>query len=88
MKPPRKTLHVNPVYPSDAAAQGVSGVVVLKAIIDTDGTIRDVQTLRSPNDSLNLSATSAIRGWEFTPTLLNGVAVPVRMTATFNFVQD
>jgi len=88
VKPPRKTQHVNPVYPSDAAAQGVSGVVVLKAIIDTDGTIRDVQTLRSPNDSLNLSATNAIRGWEFTPTLLNGVAVPVRMTATFNFVQD
>jgi len=78
-------VNVNPIYPSDAAAQGIGGVVILRATIDIDGTVRDVQTLRSVNDSLTYSAANAMNGWEFTPTLLNGVAVPVRMTATFNF---
>jgi len=88
IKPPRKIVHVNPIYPSDAAAQGVAGVVVLRATIGVDGSVRDVQPLRSPNDSLTSSATNALVGWEFTPTLLNGVPVPVRMTATFNFSQN
>ena len=87
VKPPRKVKNVNPIYPSDAAAQGIGGVVILRATIDIDGTVRDVQTLRSVNDSLTYSAANAMNGWEFTPTLLNGVAVPVRMTATFNFEQ-
>jgi len=26
-----------------------------------------------------------VRQWEFTPTRLNGVAIPVAMTATVNF---
>jgi len=88
LKPPRKTRSVNPIYPSDAVAQGVGGVVILRATIDIDGTVRNVQTLRSVNESLTSAATSAMSEWEFTPTLLNGVAVPVRMTATFNFVQQ
>ncbi len=88
LKPPRKIVNVNPVYPGDAVAQGIAGVVVLRATIGIDGTIQDVETLRSNNDSLTASATSAITGWAFTPTLLNGVAVPVRMTATFNFTQN
>jgi TonB family protein len=88
IKPPRKTVHVNPVYPADAAAAGISGVVILSAVIDTDGIVREVTTLRSPNDSLTFAATSALTGWQFTPTLLNGVPVPVRMTATFNFQQQ
>jgi TonB family protein len=88
VKPPRKIVNVNPIYPSDAAAQGIAGVVILRATVDVDGTVRNVETLRSSHDSLTSSATNAIVGWEFTPTLLNGVPVPVRMTATFNFAQN
>jgi TonB family protein len=82
---PRKTASVNPVYPADAAAQGIGGVVILEATIGADGHVSDVQTLRNPNDSLTRAAADALIGWEFTPTLLNGRPVPVIMTATFNF---
>ena len=85
IKPPQKVVHVSPVYPADAAAQGVGGVVILSAMIGTDGAVHDVTSLRSPNESLTQAASNAIIAWEFTPTLLNGSPIQTRMTATFNF---
>jgi protein TonB len=34
---------------------------------------------------LDQAALDAVRQWRFTPTLLNGVPVPVIMTVTVNF---
>jgi protein TonB len=34
---------------------------------------------------LDQAALDAVRQWEYTPTLLNGKAVPVVMTVTINF---
>ena len=34
---------------------------------------------------LDQAALDAVRQWEYEPTLLNGVAVPVIMTVTVNF---
>ena len=34
---------------------------------------------------LDAAALDAVRQWEYTPTLLNGVPVPVIMTVTVNF---
>lgn len=87
VKPPRKVASVSPIYPADAVSQGIGGVVILKATIAIDGSVRDVTMLRSPNESLTQAATNAIVGWEFTPTLLNGTPVATRMTAVFNFSQ-
>ena len=88
IKAPQKTVNVNPAYPADAVAQGVSGIVILECTIGSDGQVTEVRPLRSPNDSLTRAASDAVRGWEFTPTLLNGTPVPVIMTATFNFRLD
>jgi protein TonB len=35
--------------------------------------------------SLERAAIEAVRQWVYTPTLLNGVPVPVMMTVTVNF---
>jgi periplasmic protein TonB len=40
--------------------------------------------LRSP-PMLDAAALAAVRQWEYTPTLLNGIAVPVIMTVTVMF---
>ena len=85
IKPPTKTKHVSPVYPPDALAAKVAGVVIIEAVIGEDGKVRDTRVLRSI-PMLDAAATEAVRQWEFTPTLLNGAAVPVVMTATVNFV--
>ena len=44
----------------------------------------DVNVLRSV-PLLDEAAIAAVRQWQYTPTLLNGVPVPVIMTVTVNF---
>jgi len=36
---------------------------------------------------LDQAALDAVRQWEYSPTLLGGVPVPIIMTVTVNFVQ-
>ena len=79
-----KTKNVNPVYPEDARAAKVQGVVILEIQVDTDGRVTDATVLRSVN-MLDDAALDAVLQWEFTPTLLNGRPVPVIMTVTVNF---
>ena len=85
--PPTKVKHVAPVYPPEAKAAGVSGVVVVETVIGPDGKVLDTRVLRSV-PKLDAAAIDAVKQWEFTPTLLNGAAVPVVATMTVNFVLD
>jgi protein TonB len=84
MRPPTKIHHVNPVYPAEARIAAVAGVVILEATIDPEGAVVDVQIVRSVS-GLDEAAIAAVREWRYTPTLLNGEAVPVIMTVTVNF---
>jgi TonB family protein len=85
IKAPAKTRDVRPVYPPIAQSAKVQGVVILEAIIDANGQVVDAKILRSI-PLLDQAAYDAVKQWEFTPTLLNGVPTPVIMTVTVNFV--
>ena len=85
--PPTKVRDVKPVYPPEALSARVSGVVILEATIDREGKVRDARVLQSV-PPLDTAAIEAVRQWEFTPTLLNGVPKPVIMTLTINFTLD
>ena len=84
IKPPNKIKNVPPVYPPIAQSARVQGVVIIEATIGPDGKVKDARVLRSI-PLLDQAALDAVRQWEFTPTLLNGVPVPVIMTVTVNF---
>ena len=84
IRPPTKIRNVNPEYPAVAKAAGVQGVVILETRIEPDGTVSQVRVLRSI-PLLDQAAVDAVLQWQFTPTLLNGAAVPVVMTTTVNF---
>ena len=58
--------------------------MILEATIGPDGRVQDVKVLRSI-PLLDQAALDAVRQWVFTPTLLNGVPVPVIMTVTVQF---
>jgi periplasmic protein TonB len=73
-----------PRYPALAQAAHVEGNVVLDAVIDEHGVVRDLRLLRSI-PLLDQAALDAVRQWRYTPTLLNGVPVPVIMTVTVAF---
>jgi periplasmic protein TonB len=84
MQMPRKLVDAAPVYPAIASAARKEGVVILEAIIDIHGSVADVRVLRSI-PLLDDAAVNAVRQWKYTPTLLNGVPVPIVVTVTVNF---
>jgi protein TonB len=84
IRTPVKLVHVAPQYPQIARASRVQGLVIIEATIDISGNVQSASVLRSI-PLLDQAALDAVRQWKFTPTLLNGVAVPVIMTVTVNF---
>ena len=84
IKPPAQTKQVNPPYPPEAQAKNVQGVVIMEATIGADGKVTDVRVLRSI-PLLDQAALDAVRQWEYAPTVVNGITVPVVMTVTVNF---
>jgi TonB family protein len=85
LRAPLKLVDVKPHFPANLAAAGTSGVVVLEAIIGTDGAVRDLQTVSTPHPDFDSAAREAVRQWEFSQTLLNCNAIEVKMTVTVNF---
>jgi protein TonB len=84
IKQPVKTKDVKPIYPAIAQSARVQGVVIIEAVIGTNGKVTDVRVLRG-QPLLDQAALDAVKQWEYTPTLLNGVPTPVIMTVTVNF---
>jgi periplasmic protein TonB len=84
IRPPTKIRDVPPVYPRLAIQARVQGVVIVEADISADGKVTDARILRSIR-LLDQAALDAVRQWEYTPTLLNGVPRPVVMVVTVNF---
>ena len=72
------------MYPSIAQSARVQGVVIIEATIGLSGRVTDTRVLRSI-PLLDQAAIDAVKQWEFTPTTLNGTAVPVIMTVTVQF---
>jgi TonB family protein len=67
-----KTEHISPVirieplYPAQAAKQGISGSVVLKYDITANGKTKNINVLQSqPSDVFNKSAKEALSKWEY-----------------------
>jgi protein TonB len=84
MRPPRRVVNADPIYPRIAQIAHVEGVVILEATIDTRGRVVDVRVLRSV-PLLDQAAADAVRQWIYTPTLFDGAPVPIVMTVTVNF---
>ena len=84
IKPPRKIRDVPPQYPPIAQSARVQGIVIIEATIGPNGKVQEARVLRSI-PLLDNAALDAVKQWEYTPTLLNGVPVPVIMTVTVNF---
>ena len=87
IKPPKKIRDVKPAYPPLAQSAGVQGVVIIQAILDTYGNVYSAHVLRG-QPLLDEAALQAVSGWQFEPTLLNGVPTPLAMTVTVNFTMD
>jgi TonB family protein len=82
---PVKLLDMRPVYPASLASNGTSGTVALRAIIDTEGNVREIAVLSSTHPDFATSATHAVRQWQFDATILNCQAIDVTMNVLVNY---
>ena len=73
-----------PVYPEMAKAAGIEGAVVVEVTLDEQGYVISARAV-SGHPLLREAAVEAARGWRFSPTTLEGAAVKVIGTLTFNF---
>ena len=85
---PTRTTNVPPTYPAAAREQGTQGIVVLETEISASGQVTGVKVLRSVDPLIDAAALTAARQWAYTPTVIDGAAVPVVMTETVRFMLD
>jgi len=75
---------VQPVYPAEAKAAGRSGRVVLRALIGTDGKVKDLKVM-SGDAELGQAALDAVKQWTYKPYVLNGELTEVDTTVVVDF---
>jgi TonB family protein len=81
----RLLFHENPKYPARAKMAHIQGVVVLRAIIGTDGHISNLSVISSPDKSLSEASLKAVNRWTYEPYLLNGKPTEIDTTITVSF---
>ena len=78
---------VKPEYTDEAKAAGIRGSVWLRVVVESDGTVGDVQVTRSLDTEFGLDAQAvkAAKQWEFKPGTRDGKAVAVEVTLEMTF---
>jgi protein TonB len=85
IKPPVKTYYPQPRYTEEARQAQVQGVVILEAVIDTEGNVSRVKVLKGLPSGLTNSATETAKQWKFKPATLEGKPVAVFFVLTISF---
>ena len=78
---------VKPQYTSDAMRAKVQGSVWLKCVVKPDGTVGDVEVMRSLDNTfgLDVEAMKAARQWRFRPGMRMGEPVSVQVIIQLDF---
>ncbi len=82
---PEAIKRVHPRYPDLAREAGIDGTVLVQALVDKNGKVRDVKVQKSI-PMLDQAAVDAVKQWTFKPALSNNkpvavwVAVPVKFS--------
>ncbi len=81
---PKKIKDVAPVYPAIAKSNRIGGTVEVELTVGPDGKVVATRVLKSV-PVLNQAALDAVEQWEYAPTRVKGVAVPVILNVAINF---
>jgi periplasmic protein TonB len=82
--PPLRIGGAQPVYPELGKAVRTGARVVIECTIDPRGRVVNAVITRG-HPLFDAAALDAVRTWQYRPTLIDGVPVPVLMTVTVNF---
>jgi protein TonB len=84
---PQLVREVKPAYTSDAMRAKIQGTVLLRCIVRPDGSVSDIEILRSldPTFGLDGEAVKAAKQWRFRPGMRMGQPVSVEITIELTF---
>lgn len=74
-----------PFYTEKARAKQRTGTVLLRCVLDVDGTVKHILVLRFLPDGLTENAVAVARGISFTPAIKDGRPVPYMQMLEYNF---
>ncbi len=74
-----------PAYDEQARRMRISGNVMLRIVVDTDGKAKGIGLVRSLGFGLDEQAVRCIATWRFQPGTKDGAPVPVRANVEINF---
>jgi protein TonB len=84
IKEPALIYRVQPEYPLLAVASKMEGLVILEAIVDEEGRVETVRSLRAAT-IFDDAALKAVRQWRYSPVLLNGRPEKFILTVVVSF---
>jgi protein TonB len=73
-------------YPSEARSRGIQGNVVFELLISSDGRVRNMQVLGSPDPVLTEAARKAVSLFRFRPARMGDKTVAIRIRYTYRFL--
>lgn len=78
------------VYPEEARKRGIEGRVLLEFLVHEDGSVSEIEVLRSPDSLLSAVAIKALEESRFEPGMHNGRPVRVRhgLPVTFRLTPE
>lgn len=82
---PKRTKMVKVVYPPEAQANGIRGIVILDLTIDKNGKVTAVDVVRSI-PGLDDAAIEAVKQWEYEPAKVGGKPAAVKLTVPITFL--
>lgn len=83
-----KYIGENLSYPETAKAKGIEGRVFVQFIVERDGSLSEVQTVKGLEAELDKAAEEALRTTKWNPGFQRGQAVRTRMIMPIHFKLD
>jgi TonB family protein len=83
--PPMAVEKSDPGYPSELRKANVQGTVTLYAVIHSDGSVRDIRVISSPDERLDAFASDALSRWKFIPASKDGKPVALEAVVMIPF---
>jgi protein TonB len=88
-QPPQLVARIPPVYPYRARERGIEGVVQIKILVTSEGTVGQVLILEArPEGIFEESVMKSVPKWKFNPGVIEGQPVTAWVVTNLRFTLD
>lgn len=84
-RPPKPVHTIDPLHPADLYEQGVPGRVVVRFVVDKNGSVMDPEIISASHEGFIAPTLAALEQWRFEPGLKNGEPADFKVSLPFTF---